>query len=75
MCMGERGWGTACLCTFPLSPTHKWKCSKLIFFDVLTIHTDQISHAKHVLDPPYEFFTLFGCWTVDGGLVNDLVSS
>ena len=29
-------------------------------FDILTIHNDKISYAKHVLDLVYVFFTLFG---------------
>ena len=35
------------------------------FFNILTIHNDQISHVKRVLDPIYVLFTLFGC--LDGG--------
>ena len=53
-----------------------WKFSKTnFFFDILTIHNDQISYVKHVLDPLHVFFTLFGCWRGDGGLVNDFVTS
>ena len=45
------------------------------FFDILTIHNDQMSYVKHVLDPLYVFFALFGCWRGDGGLLNDFVTS
>ena len=31
-----------------------------LFFYILTIHNDQISDVKHVLDPLHVFFTLFG---------------
>ena len=37
------------------------------FFDIMTIHNDQISDAKHVLAPLYVFFTLFGCLGGGGG--------
>ena len=35
------------------------------FFDIVTTYNDEICYVKHVLDPFYVFFTLFGCW---GGL-------
>ena len=42
--------------------------SETDFCDVLTIHTDQISYLKHVLDPLSVVFTPFGCWRGDVGL-------
>ena len=45
--------------------------SKTDFFDIMAIHNDQISDVKHVLDPLYVFFTLFGCWG-GGGLPRGL---
>ena len=39
--------------------------SETELFGVLTIHNDQISNVKHVLDPLHVFFTLFGC--LEGG--------
>ena len=33
-----------------------------IFFDILTIHNDEISNVKHFSDPLCVFFTLFGCF-------------
>ena len=44
---------------------------KANFLAVLTIHNDQISYIKHVLDPLYVLFTLFGCCRGGGGLLND----
>ena len=43
------------------------------FFDILTIHNDQISYVKHVLDPLYlhPFWVLEGG---EGGLLNDFVT-
>ena len=32
------------------------------FFDILTIHDEEISYAKHVSDPFCVIFALFGCW-------------
>ena len=42
------------------------------FFDILTIHSDSISYVKHVLDPFYVFFTLFGCLEGGKGLGHNL---
>ena len=39
----------------------KMEISETDFFDIMTIQNDQISYVKHVLDPLYVFFTLFGC--------------
>ena len=50
--------------SFPPSTAQKWKIFKF-FSDILTIQNDQIPYTKHVLDPLYVFFTLFGC--LDGG--------
>ena len=40
------GRGTTCLCSFAALAAQKWKFPKLIFFDIMTIHNDQISYAK-----------------------------
>ena len=37
------------------------------FFHILAIHSDQISFVKHVLDPLYVLFIVFGC--LDTGMV------
>ena len=39
----------------------------------MTIHIDQISYVKHVLDPLYVFSTLFGCLGGGKGLGHNLV--
>ena len=46
-----------------------------IFFDVLTIHNDEISYVKHDLDPFCVFFTPFGCFGggVQRGLGHNLL--
>ena len=31
------------------------------FFDILSIHNDEISYVKHVFDPHCVVFSLFGC--------------
>ena len=43
------------------------------FFDVLTVHTDQTSHVKHVSEPLHVLFTLFGCLDRGKGLVHKLL--
>ena len=53
----------------------KMEIFKPDFFDVLTIHNDQISYVKHILDCLYVFFTLFRGWRGDWGLLNDFVTS
>ena len=69
----QGGWGTTCLCSFPASAAQKWKFLKLIFF-TSTIHNDQISHVKHVLDPIHMFFfTVFGCLDRGKGLGHNLL--
>ena len=45
----------------------KMEFSETHLFDILTIQNDQISYVKHVLAPPYVFFTLFGCVCGGGG--------
>ena len=39
----------------------KMEISKPVFFDVLTIHNDQISNVQQFLDLFHVFFTRFGC--------------
>ena len=46
---------------------------KLIFFYILTIHNDQKSYVKHVLDPIHVLFTLFGCFDGGKGLGHNLL--
>ena len=38
-----------------------------IFYN-LTMHNDQISYVKHVLDPIHVLLTLFGCFFSGGGV-------
>ena len=60
-----RGLGHNLLMQFSTLCSSKMQISQTGFFDILTIHNDQISYAKHVIHPLYVFFTLFGC--LDGG--------
>ena len=53
----------------------KMEIFEIALFYVLTVHNDQTPYTKHVLDPLYVFFTLFGCWRGDGGLLNDFLTS
>ena len=71
----DKGLGHNLLVQFSTLGSSKMEIFKPDFFDVLTIHNDQISYANHVLDPLYVFFTLFVCWRGDGGLLNDFVTS
>ena len=59
---GSAAFGVHTNCTSSLQPStcQKWKTFKNIF-DILTIHNDEMSYIKHVLDPLCVFFTLFGC--------------
>ena len=52
MAFGAR---TNCLSNFPPSTGQKWK-NFIFFFDILTIHNDETSYVKHVLDPLCVFF-------------------
>ena len=62
-------------CNFPLDGS-KMEIFKIeFFFDIMTIHSDQISYVYHVLDPLSVFSTPFGCWRGDGGLLKDFVTS
>ena len=65
---GPKGAGAqpACAVFQPLV-AQKMEISETDFFDTLTIHNDQISYVKHVLDPLHVFFTLFGCCGGTGG--------
>ena len=45
---------------------------QIFFFDILTIHKDEISYLKHVLGPLCMFFTLIGCGGGGGGLPRGL---
>ena len=63
--IGSWGLGHNLLMQFSTLYNSKMEISETNFFDILTIHNDQISYVKHVLGPLYVFFTLFG-W-LDGG--------
>ena len=67
------GRGTTCLCNFPASAAQKWTFPKLVFFNTLTIHNDQLSYVKHVLDPIHVLFTPFGCLDVGKELGHNLL--
>ena len=56
-------------------PRQLMEISETEFWDPLTMHNDQISYLKHVLDPLYLFFTLCGCLVGGGGLLNDIMTS
>ena len=69
---GGKGLGHNPLMQFSTLSGSKMEIFNTDFFDVLTIHNHQIFYVKHILDPLYVLFTLFGC---DGGLLNDFVTS
>ena len=52
----------------------KLEISRTHFSDITTIQNDQIPYVKHVLDPLYVFFTLFGFFDWGGGFLNDFVT-
>ena len=60
--MALKGLGHNLLMQFFTLGSSKIEISQTDFFDILTIHNDQMSYVKHVLDPLHVFFTLFGCW-------------
>ena len=60
-----RGLGHNLLMQFSSLCSSKMAISETDLFYILTIHNDQISYIKHVLDPGHVLFTLFGC--LDGG--------
>ena len=62
---GGKGLVHNLLMQFSTLGSSKMQISETKFFNILTIHNDQISYVKHVLDPLYVFFTLFGC--LEGG--------
>ena len=72
---GGKGPGHNVLMQFSTLGSSKMEIFKTDLFDVLTIHNDQISHVNPALGPLYVFFTIFGCWRGDGGLLNDFVTS
>ena len=72
---GGKGLGHNLLMQFSTLGGSKMAFFKTDFFDVLTIHNDQLSYVNHVLDPLHVFFALFGCWGGDGGFFNDFVTS
>ena len=67
-----RGLGHNLLMPFCHLSSSKMEISEADFFDTLTIQNDQISYVKHVLAPPYVFFTLFRCGGGGGGLPRGL---
>ena len=72
---GGKGLGHNLLVQISTLGTSNMELFKTDLFDILTIHNDQISYAKHVLDPLYVFFTLFGCLDGGGGHLNDFVTN
>ena len=46
---------TSFISSFPPSSAQKWTFFAF-FLDILTIHNDEISYVKHVLDPLYALF-------------------
>ena len=61
-----KGPGQNLLMQFSTLGSSKMDISQISFFDILTIHNEQIPFVKHVLDPLYVFFALFGC--LEGGI-------
>ena len=57
-----RGLGHIVLMLFSTLYSSKMEIYEPDFFYILTIHNYQISYVKHVSDPLYVFFTLFGFW-------------
>ena len=68
-----RGLGHNLLMQLSSSAAQKWQLPKLIFFYILTIHNDQISYVKQILDPIHVLFTLFGCLNGGKGLGHNLL--
>ena len=66
------GWGSL-LMQFSTLYSSKSEISETGFFDILIIHNDQLSYAKHVLGPVYVFFTRFGCLEGARGLGPNLL--
>ena len=71
----DRGKGLNLLMQFSTPGSSKTEIFRTDFLDILTITNHQISYEKHVLDPLYVFFTLFGCLDGGGGLLNDFVAN
>ena len=70
----SQGTGTHnLLMPFSTLGNSKMEISETDFFNLLTIHNDQISYVKHVLDTLYVFFTLFGCLDRGKGLGHNLL--
>ena len=69
---GGKGLGHNLVVQFFTLGGSKMEILKTFF---LTIVNDQMSYGKQVVDPQYVFFTLFGCWTGDGGLLYDFVTT
>ena len=72
---GGKGLGHNLLMQFSTFCRSKVEIFRPDFFDILTILDDQIFYVKHVLDPLYLFFTLFGCWRGGRVLLNDFVTT
>ena len=64
---GGRGLGHNLLMQFSSLCSSKMEISKTDFVYILIIQNDQVPYVKHVLDPLYVFFTLFGSFFLGGG--------
>ena len=64
-----RGLGHNLLVQFSRPSSSKMEISGTDFFDILTIHNDQIFYVKHVLDPIW----VFG--GQGGRLLNDIMTN
>ena len=61
------GGGHNLLMQFPNLRSSKMEIPETVFFCMLSIQHDQISYGKHVLDPIYVFFAIFGFFFAGGG--------
>ena len=57
---GGKGLGHNMPMQFSTLGSSKMELPETDFFYIVTIHNHRIPHVKHVLDPFYVFFTLFG---------------
>ena len=64
---GGKGLGQNLLMQFSTLGSSKIEIFKTELFGVFTIHNDEISYVKHVIDPLHVCFPVFGCWRGMGG--------
>ena len=73
---GLEGPGHNLLMQFCTLYSSTMEISETDFFDILTIHNNQINQRKACFRPPlYVFFTLFGGLDRGGGILNDFVTN